>query len=112
MIRANHETPVLHPADIAEEMREYIQPFAGTTIVVTGKLKHFTRASIHAEIEALGAKAGRTVSKKTDYLIYGERAGSKLGKALSLGIRILTEEEFLIMARFMIGERRNGAVDG
>jgi len=46
----------------------------------------------------LGAKAGSAVSKNTDYLICGENAGSKLGKARSLGIPILTEQEFLKMA--------------
>lgn len=72
-------------------------PFAGRTIVVTGKLEHFTRDSINAKIESLGAKAGSAVSPKTDYLIAGEKAGSKLSKAQSLGISILSETEFLNM---------------
>ena len=73
-------------------------PFSGRIIAVTGKLEHFTRNSINDKIESLGAKAGDTVSKNTDYLICGEKAGSKLGKAQSLGVKILTEAQFLSMA--------------
>ena len=73
-------------------------PFTGRIIVVTGKLLHFTRNSINDKIESLGAKAGSAVSKSTDYLICGEKAGSKLNKARELGIQILTEEQFLSMA--------------
>jgi DNA ligase (NAD+) len=72
-------------------------PFAGRTIVVTGKLEHFTRDTINAKIGALGAIAGSAVSKSTDYLICGEKAGSKLDKARSLGVTILTEAEFEAM---------------
>lgn len=71
--------------------------FAGKTIVVTGTLTQFTRDSINAKIEEIGAKAGSSVSKKTDYLIAGEKAGSKLDKAQTLGVKILTEDEFLKM---------------
>jgi len=73
-------------------------PFAGRIIVVTGKLENFTRDSINAKIESLGAKAGSSVSSNTDYLICGEKAGSKLGKAQSLGVRVLSEQDFLSMA--------------
>ena len=72
--------------------------FSGKTIVVTGSLNHFTRDSINAKIESLGAKAGSSVSKNTDYLIAGEKAGSKLAKAQSLGVTVLTEDEFIKMA--------------
>jgi len=72
--------------------------FSGRTIVVTGKLESFTRDSINAKIESLGAKAGSSVSSNTDYLICGEKAGSKLGKAKSLGVKIISEEQFLSMA--------------
>jgi DNA ligase (NAD+) len=72
--------------------------FAGRTVVVTGKLECFTRGSINAKIESLGAKAGSSVSKNTDYLICGEKAGSKLDKAKVLGITVLTEQQFLSMA--------------
>lgn len=73
-------------------------PFAGCTIVATGKLVNFTRDEIQNKIITLGAKAASSVSKKTDYLICGENAGSKLTKAQSLGIRVLSEQEFLSMA--------------
>jgi DNA ligase (NAD+) len=72
--------------------------FAGRTIVVTGTLENFTRNSINEKIESLGARAGSAVSSKTDYLIAGEKAGSKLAKARTLGITVLTEREFLDMA--------------
>jgi DNA ligase (NAD+) len=73
-------------------------PFAGLTVVVTGKLENFTRDSINAKIESLGAKAGSSVTRNTDYLICGEKAGSKLGKAQSFGVKVLSEKQFLSMA--------------
>ena len=73
-------------------------PFYGRTIVVTGKLEHFTRDTINAKIGSLGAIAGSSVSKNTDYLICGEKAGSKLDKARALGVTVLSEREFLNMA--------------
>lgn len=72
-------------------------PFDGRTIVATGKLKNFTRASINSKIISLGAIAGSSVTKKTDYLICGEKAGSKLAKAQELGVKVLSEQEFLDM---------------
>lgn len=73
-------------------------PFAGLTIVVTGKVEPYTREGINAKIESLGAHAGSSVSSKTDYLICGENAGGKLEKAQALGIKILTPAEFFRMA--------------
>lgn len=73
-------------------------PFSGCTIVATGKLMHFTRDEIQNKIISLGAKAASSVSKKTDFVICGENAGSKLTKAQALGIRVLSEQEFLSMA--------------
>ncbi|MCH7988854.1 MAG: NAD-dependent DNA ligase LigA, partial [Planctomycetes bacterium] len=70
---------------------------AGKTIVVTGTLTHFTRDGIKEKIHQLGGKAAGSVSKKTDYLVIGEKPGSKLTKAEQLGITVLTEEEFLKM---------------
>jgi DNA ligase (NAD+) len=67
---------------------------AGKTFVVTGTLSRFTRDEIKELIENLGARASESVSKKTDYLVAGEKAGSKLEKAQSLGIRVLNEQEF------------------
>ena len=71
--------------------------FAGCTIVATGKLENFTRDGINAKIISLGATPGSSVTKKTDYLICGEKAGSKLAKAQQLGVKILTEQQFLEM---------------
>ena len=72
-------------------------PFTGCTIVATGKLEHFTRDSINSKIISLGAIAGSSVTKKTSYLICGDKPGSKLAKAKELGIPVLTEQQFLSM---------------
>ena len=73
-------------------------PFANMTIVVTGKVEPYTRDEVHAMIESLGAKPGSSVSSKTDYLICGDKAGSKLDKARSLGVKVITPTEFFSMA--------------
>ena len=67
------------------------------TVVVTGSLQHFTRDSITDKLEQLGAKVSGSISKKTDYLIAGEKAGSKLSKAQRLGVKVLSETEFMEM---------------
>lgn len=70
--------------------------FSGKTFLFTGTLKHFTRDQIKEEIEKLGGKNLSAVSKNLDYLIVGEKAGSKLKKAQEISsIKILTEEEFI-----------------
>ena len=69
-------------------------PFIGKFIVVTGKLDNYTRDGIKARLTELGAKPVSKVSKRTDYLILGERPGNKLAKALALGITVLSEQEF------------------
>jgi DNA ligase (NAD+) len=69
-------------------------PLTGKTVVVTGTLEHYKRAEIEALIRSLGGNASGSVSKKTDYVVYGEEAGSKLDKAKQLGVRTLTEAEF------------------
>lgn len=69
-------------------------PFAGKTVVATGKLEHYTRDGIQEKLISLGAHPSGAVSKKTDYLIVGEKAGSKLTKAQQLGVKTLTEREF------------------
>jgi DNA ligase (NAD+) len=71
---------------------------AGKTVVVTGTLNRFSRDEIHALIEREGGKASGSVSSKTSYLVAGEAAGSKLEKARSLGVTVLTEDEFLALA--------------
>ncbi|WP_415279844.1 NAD-dependent DNA ligase LigA [Clostridium perfringens] len=77
------------------EKKEVLEsPFMGKTVVVTGTLENYSRTSIKEKLESLGAKVSGSVSKKTDFVIAGEAAGSKYDKAKSLGVTILNEEEF------------------
>ena len=69
--------------------------FAGKTFVFTGKLEKFTREAAREMVELRGGSATNSVSKKTDYVIAGPGAGSKLTKAEALGVTVLTEDEFL-----------------
>lgn len=73
--------------------------FAGQTFVLTGTLSRYTRDEASAIIESFGGKASGSVSKKTSFVLAGENAGSKLTKAESLGIRIISEDEFEEMIR-------------
>lgn len=78
------------------------QVLKGMTFVVTGTLTHYKRDDIKSLLETLGAKVSGSVSKKTDYVVYGEEAGSKLDKALDLGVKTLDEasfEDFLAQMR-------------
>jgi DNA ligase (NAD+) len=70
---------------------------AGKTIVVTGTLQNFTRQQIEETIRKAGAKASSSVSKNTDYVLAGENSGSKLDKALKLGVEVINEKQFLTM---------------
>ena len=70
------------------------QTLVGLTLVVTGSLEDFTRDGVSEVIAAHGGKTSSSVSKKTDFLVAGEAAGSKLAKAEELGVRILNESEF------------------
>lgn len=72
-------------------------PFAGKTVVLTGKMEKMPRPEAKERIEALGGKVTGSVSKKTDIVIAGEDAGSKYDKAVELGITIWDEEQFLQM---------------
>lgn len=77
-----------------EETAVVENQFQGKTVVVTGTLKNYSRGDIKAKLESLGAKVSSSVSKKTDYVLAGEAAGSKYDKAIELGVKILTEDEF------------------
>ena len=69
------------------------QPLAGKTFVLTGTLKSLTRDQASDRLRALGAKVSGSVSKKTDYVVAGREAGSKLDKARELGVTVLDEAE-------------------
>ena len=78
---------------VAPEKKEIKEsPFTGKTVVLTGSMSK-PRSEIKAMLESMGAKVTNTVSKKTDFVIYGEDAGSKYDKAKSLGVTLLTEDE-------------------
>lgn len=83
-IQMDESTPTVSPSSA----------LAGKSIVVTGTLVKYGREEIERRLRDLGAKASGSVSKKTDYLLAGDKAGSKLEKARELGVRIITEEEF------------------
>lgn len=80
------------PHYVEEEIVE--NEFIGKTIVVTGSLENFSRSEIKDKIQSLGAKVSGSVSKKTDYVLVGKEPGSKYDKALELGVKIITEDEF------------------
>ena len=102
-----------HNCTIVERLTDQVKIFdaekpasvtavAGKTVVFTGALEKMTRDEAKAMAERLGAKVAGSVSKKTDYLVAGPGAGSKLGKAKEAGVAVLTEDEWFEL----IGERR------
>ena len=83
--------------ELKEEKKD--NRFLGKTFVLTGTLSRYSRDEASAIIESFGGKASSSVSKKTSYVLAGENAGSKLDKAQTLGIQVLTEDEFEEMIR-------------
>ncbi len=89
-----------------EEEKKIIQEsvFTGKKIVLTGSFKDYGRAEAKNLIESLGGKTVDSVSKNTDLVIYGEKAGSKLDKAKTLGISVMSEDEFINIIKEYINE--------
>ncbi|HEU4964274.1 MAG TPA: NAD-dependent DNA ligase LigA [Bacilli bacterium] len=85
--------PTYEAPEVAEAAEE--SEFFGKTVVLTGTLSVMGRSEAKAKLEAFGAKVTGSVSKKTDFVVAGEEAGSKLEKARELGVTVLTEAEFL-----------------
>lgn len=83
------------PAPTVINVEEIDSPFAGKTVVLTGSLSQMSRDDAKARLVELGAKVAGSVSKKTDLVIAGEAAGSKLAKAQELGIEVIDEAEML-----------------
>ena len=90
------ERPIVRPAGEGSA-----GPLDGKTLVVTGTLEGFSRQEAETAIRAAGGTSAGSISKKTDYLVAGENAGSKLAKAQGLGVPILDEEGF---QRLLAGE--------
>ena len=82
-------------ADARDESVE--RTLEGLTIVATGSLSGFTRDSVKEAIISRGGKASGSVSKKTDYVVVGENAGSKADKAEQLGVPVLDEAAFVVL---------------
>lgn len=78
-------------------MSNNTNPFVGKNIVITGKLNNYTRNDIHKHLMELGAHPMPNVTRNTDYIIVGSKAGSKLDKARALGVTILSEYDFEMM---------------
>ncbi|KOR25047.1 NAD-dependent DNA ligase LigA [Clostridium sp. L74] len=74
-------------------------PFMNKTIVVTGSLNNYSREEIKDKLQSLGAKVSSSVSKNTDYVLAGEKPGSKYDKAVNLGIKVIDEDEFFNMIK-------------
>ncbi len=102
-IRVNRESiiqlqEILQPKEPEQKAEAKENPLKGTTVVLTGTMSE-SRAAIKEMLESLGAKVSSSVSKKTDFLIYGEDAGSKYDKAESLGVKTLSEDEMRQLLR-------------
>ena len=99
--QSRHLIERLREAGVSFDSNETVSDnrFLGKTFVLTGTLSRFTRDQAQEIIESMGGKASSSVSKKTSFVLAGENAGSKLTKAQSLGIEIITEEQFLEMTK-------------
>ena len=96
-LRVNEQTikyllEVINPLEPELRAEAEENPFKAKTVVLTGTMSE-SRGAIKEMLENLGAKVSGSVSKKTDYVIYGEDAGSKYDKAVDLGVATLTEDE-------------------
>lgn len=98
-LQSRHLIQTLAEAGVNMQSREAPagDRLAGLTFVLTGELSRYSRKEAGEKLEALGAKVSGSVSKKTSYLVAGEAAGSKLRRALELGVQVLTEDEFLAL---------------
>lgn len=94
---ALHAAGVKLTEEAKPKLKAGTSPLAGKTIVVTGTMTQLGRDEIEELIRSLGGKATGTVTKKTDFVVAGDKAGSKLTKAQELGIKVLTEAEFMQM---------------
>ena len=83
----------------AEDITQFDNRFEGMVFVLTGSLENYSRKEAEEIIESYGGKTSSSVSKKTTYVLAGEDGGSKLTKAQTLGITIISEEEFLNMIK-------------
>jgi DNA ligase (NAD+) len=97
LIRRLREAGLRMEAEVKQAPSE--SPFVGKTIVFTGALEHLTRDSAKEMVEKLGGRAASSVSAKTDLVVAGPGAGSKLAKAQELGVEIIGEAEFLEIVR-------------
>src|SRR6185295_12289983 len=95
------ERPVVRPAAAGAAAG----PLDGKTLVVTGTLESFSRQDAEEAVRTAGGKVAGSVSKKTDYVVVGENAGSKLAKAQELGVPVLDEDGF---RRLLAGEDAGG----
>ena len=78
-----------------ESLQQEVGKLTGKTIVVTGTLKNFTRQQIKQAIRQAGGKTSSSVSKKTDFVLAGDSPGSKIEKAVQLGVKVINEKQFL-----------------